>query len=675
MKEILQIKEQQMINGSYLVNEEGKNVFICPGEGLDYCIFNRSQMPEVLPERYSYLSFFIEYKGEDSLCLQLSFYTKSTESDIRMIFGILPHTRVRIPFDLSILDSQTLFPERSKGRLKMTVFGKPVRLNEIEEIRLQTTKRQEDCQFIIEEIAFNNEKEEWVSSSVLIDELGQWIPKNWKDKKKDREECNEFLRALYKKAEQKSVVESELFDRYGGYKKITLEKNGWFHIDKKNGRYWLADPDGNAFFSMGIDCIRPGVETRTDPVRMWMGDILETMKQLPEYEECFEQGHFLPGAEFFNFGIANMIAAFGSREWKKAWYKIILYYMKKWKMNTIGNWSDPEFIEFADMPYVIPLDRYAKNGFPSTQNKVFRDFPDVFAEEYKINALEYASALEPVKNDRNLIGFFMRNEPAWAFVYDLILAEEMLASEVRFESKKVLIQRLKDNYVTIGRLNESWKTNYLEFDDLYQPILNASEFSEKAKEDLKEFSEEMIERYVGIPAQAIREVDKNHLNLGMRYAYITDDSLLSGAKYFDVFSINSYQETPLEAVNYAGEHLHMPVIVGEFHHGALDRGLTAHGIRGVKTQEDRGKAYRYYVEQTLQSPYFLGSHYFQLNDQSCLGRFDGENYQIGFLDVCMQEYEEMCSQVQLCHEKMYSIALFEEEPSNDKGEDVPPIHY
>lgn len=116
-------------------------------------------------------------------------------------------------------------------------------------------------------------------------------------------------------------------------------------------------------------------------------------------------------------------------------------------------------------------------------------------------------------------------------------------------------------------------------------------------------------------------------------------------------------------------------MVGEFHQGALDVGLTAHGIRGVTNQEQRGCAYRYYLEQGLTHPHFLGAHYFQLNDQSCLGRFDGENYQIGLIDVCMQEYEAMTEAMRACHAGMYRVAAGEEAAWENVPEDIDPIHY
>lgn len=73
--------------------------------------------------------------------------------------------------------------------------------------------------------------------------------------------------------------------------------------------------------------------------------------------------------------------------------------------------------------------------------------------------------------------------------------------------------------------------------------------------------------------------------------------------------------------------------------------------------------------------HFLGAHYFQLNDQSCLGRFDGENYQIGLIDVCMQEYIDMTDSMKATHSRMYEVAMGDIEAFSEIPEDIEPIHY
>ncbi len=69
-------------------------------------------------------------------------------------------------------------------------------------------------------------------------------------------------------------------------------------------------------------------------------------------------------------------------------------------------------------------------------------------------------------------------------------------------------------------------------------------------------------------------------------------------------------------------------MIGEYHFGSLDVGLPASGLRRVRTQEDRGRAYRTYLENAAADPFCVGVHWFTLYDEPAIGRYDGENYNI-----------------------------------------------
>ena len=177
-----------------------------------------------------------------------------------------------------------------------------------------------------------------------------------------------------------------------------------------------------------------------------------------------------------------------------------------------------------------------------------------------------------------------------------------------------------------------------------QKILNAAintKISDKGVKILDEFSKVLIKEYIKVPATALKEIDKDHLNLGIRYAFISNDDLFEGKEYFDIFSINSYDDYCEKPVRRVFDKTKMPVMIGEFHFGALDAGLPATGIRAVTNQKERGKAINAYIENAKTLGCCVGAHYFQLNDQPYLGRYDGENYNIGLVDICCREYDDV----------------------------------
>ncbi len=112
-------------------------------------------------------------------------------------------------------------------------------------------------------------------------------------------------------------------------------------------------------------------------------------------------------------------------------------------------------------------------------------------------------------------------------------------------------------------------------------------------------------------------------------------------------------------------------MIGEFHWGALDRGLPGNGLRGVPSQEQRGVAYRRYIEAAAVNPDLVGAHYFLLNDEAVLGRFDGENWQIGLVDVCHLPYPEITQAARASHERLYAVRRGEVLPFAQDAIEVP----
>jgi hypothetical protein len=181
--------------------------------------------------------------------------------------------------------------------------------------------------------------------------------------------------------------------------------------------------------------------------------------------------------------------------------------------------------------------------------------------------------------------------------------------------------------------------------------------TKEALADLRQFSVSMVERYFRVLSGACRKADPNHLNLGMRWAGVPPEWAVEGMRTFDVFSINCYMDTlPSDRSERIEKMLNMPVMVGEWHFGAHDVGLPASGIGRTKDQASRARAYRVYLEDAAANPNCVGVHWFTLYDQSALGRFDGENYNIGFLDICHRAYEEIGAGAIASHERMYGVA-------------------
>src|SRR5579863_7022425 len=62
-----------------------------------------------------------------------------------------------------------------------------------------------------------------------------------------------------------STPAAPAYDPYGGWLQLTGTKTGYFHTQQIDGRWWLVTPDGNAFFSKGVDNVSYRPESSSSP--------------------------------------------------------------------------------------------------------------------------------------------------------------------------------------------------------------------------------------------------------------------------------------------------------------------------------------------------------------------------------------------------------------------------
>lgn len=600
----------------------------------------------------------------------ISFSTDPNEyyGGIWFKYGVLPQLRTRFVLPLSALDGGILFLERTPGRLKCVTCGRPIKLEDICKVTISAAPACDNTVIEIHDMFITDSEPDYpVEKKAMIDTLGQKKNTTWKGKTENESELIEFLQSeASKKLEEKSLFDDR--SQYGGWIKKRFDPTGYFALEHDGRRWWLKDPDGYAFFSVGIDCV--GIDGVCN-----VNGILQLCEEIPEYNNPGwtqyrnrQNQSDRPQRRRFTWHASNLYKAFGDK-WFDKWCDITDRRMNEWGFNTIACWSDKNYITRAKVPYVYLLGRY-----PHTEKMIFRDFPDVFSDEYKRNSELWAEPLKDVAGDKRVIGYFMSNEPMWAFVNNVNPAAMLLESDQDFVSKRYLINFIKEKYQEIEKLNEAWGKSFASFNDLYQAE-DTSKFNEIAIADLYEFSAKMIHEYIKVPALAAKANDPNHLNLGIRYAWLSSKMLASGSEYIDVYSFNCYSMDPTDTIERTIALVDKPVMIGEFHFGALDRGMDSTGLRGVASQEERGKAYRYYMEKAALHPYCLGAHYFTLNDQAYLGRDDGENYQIGIVDVCNKPYYEFLDGIIAANKVIYDIADGNIEPRSEKSIEAPTVAF
>jgi hypothetical protein len=296
-------------------------------------------------------------------------------------------------------------------------------------------------------------------------------------------------------------------------------------------------------------------------------------------------------------------------------------------------------------PYVCTIS-YSSKRLEGSQG-YWGKFFDVFDPSFR-QALRERLALEKGRaiDDPWCIGYFVHNEIAWGD--DVSLAVAALVSPAEQPAKKVFIDDLKAKYGSINKLNAAWATKHASWQALMQS--QKAPDKKKARADLTTFYTKTAETYFETIRDELKKVAPNQLYMGCRFAWVNDLAALAATKSCDIVSYNRYSYSVVE--HRLPDSIDMPMIIGEFHFGALDRGMFHTGLKKTTDQRDRAAKYKSYVQGALRNPYIVGTHWFQYKDQATTGRGDGENYQIGFIDICDKPYPEI---VRACREVGYDL--------------------
>ncbi len=447
-----------------------------------------------------------------------------------------------------------------------------------------------------------------------------------------------------------------------------------------DGKWYLVDPDGNAFISTGLANIRmTDTYTFTGESSTMPSDVRKSMFTEIPTNHRKEMGPVHSGpvkqGEGVSFYANNIDARHGGEE---AWQDITIKRMQDWGFTSLGNWTDSTFYAkaaAANMPYVA-------NGWvlhhETSENPVNRigtgywgPIADPFDPNFALAAKKMAAKIkeEVTGHEATLMGIFVDNEISWgnclngddAACYEQTLAA-MNTDASTSPAKAAFIWFLENGFgqsKTIEAFNTAWGTSFASWSNLSSAqnfVYSASMLA-----DLKSLNWQFANKYFEVVKQAIKAEFPNNLYLGARFADWgrTPETVDAAKVHADVVSFNIYKDSitsedwqsdVLEQI----EDLDFPAIIGEFHFGALDSGNFATGIVSANSQKDRGDKYITYMESVLANDNFVGAHWFQYLDSPVTGRaWDGENYNVGFVNVTDTPYSHLTDAARLINCELY----------------------
>jgi len=391
---------------------------------------------------------------------------------------------------------------------------------------------------------------------------------------------------------------------YGGRADRKAKATGFFRAERIDRRWWLVDPAGYLWYSVGCCSVRQNATAR---------------------------------------GVAARKKLFGtSRDWARATNRML------WDLgyNTLGCWS--RWGEFQDhrprLPYTTQsnfMSSYGKKRGGTYQKPGHTGYPGdcifVFDPEFETFCAAHAKRLlAATRDDRYLLGHFSDNE-----------------MPLRHDA---LDRYLKLPETDPGRMAaEAWvRTHRVRRGPKGYPA-----------EARRAFLTMLVERYLRIVSRAIRKADPNHLYLGCRFhgRDLREPAVWAACeKYVDVISVNYYGAwTPdAERMTNWAKWSRRPFVVTEWYAKGMDSRMSNISGAGwtVKTQADRGRFYQNFTLALLAHRACVGWHWFKYIDNDPTNRrADPSNRDSnkGIVSNTYEPYRDLAVRMQALNRRVYSL--------------------
>jgi hypothetical protein len=380
----------------------------------------------------------------------------------------------------------------------------------------------------------------------------------------------------------------------------------FFTVSEVNGTYWLVAPDGELFFSRGVNEITIGAKPQ-------------------EIDEN-------------NPGYSGLKQYSSLSDWTKNTLKRI----ESWGFNTLGPWTTREAIEVSTLPYTLALMTGEWVGAP------WEDMRSPTASRRIDRRLE---KLIRYRDDPRLIGYFIDNEVGW---WDETLFLVTVAKPSTDRLKRELWEMLNEAYqgdLSAFRKDFSVKPTPSSFQDLRGALSKVELVSGRRPVVVDEFVGFVADDYYRVLTEKVRQIDPNHLILCDRYAsYYSQPVVRAAGRYCDVISTNYNTFSASGWVSpFFFEGLHQlsgrPILVSEFYFSAMENrtgNLNSQGpFKVVASQSERATGAAEMAEYLARLPYVVGYHWFRFADDPPRGLKSGEDFNFGLVDTSDRPYQEV----------------------------------
>jgi len=466
-----------------------------------------------------------------------------------------------------------------------------------------------------------------------VDSFGQKLFGDWPGR---IETASDYLTHLEKELEwMNNTPRSSELSQYGGYMGAdAFDATGRFRVVKvnhggsPNAKWWLIDPYGYPFFSIGVTGVgtdggRRDVELedfsagspttwleRCHPNRTIDVHQLDCAESMNHYQEAVQFKHGFRDTSTFELGdTANFASRHGA---------MIQARMKTWGVNSLGAWTTYEII-------ARPVDEKiaTQSGVPVGSRSAYFLF---------VNTDMTVDLLNPAKTSDNSLRNHIKNKlfeartnlNAWlAFAGTTVKTDPycigvMIDNELESESRGIVDLAY-------------WRRYY--------------NFAKQAKDSI--LGAEMLyfsNKYAGWPETSHQALVQEFCDV-LVYNHYQNSVDVKKDQYDNARFAKAEERQTVD----------FPMLVGEFAFGSFEGTSTvATAAKHATNQEHRGRLARHYMNSALQSYNHIGVHQYRFTDQNIFGRPAGENFQNGMVSIQDQPYYDYINEIHRFTYGMYT---------------------
>ncbi|MGD1277302.1 MAG: hypothetical protein ABR964_08775 [Tepidisphaeraceae bacterium] len=389
----------------------------------------------------------------------------------------------------------------------------------------------------------------------------------------------------------------------------------WRLGQDRSGVWWFVSPDGRLEFLSNVTTVQP-----------------------------VQNSHERGGPHFVSRDWKGNADGEGSQAELESWAAATLQRVRDTGFKGLGAWCNSEFHRL-NVPMSQDLNLWTWIG-DGSKRFYSADWPELAEQAVR-------AQVTPLRDNKNLIGYFIDNELDWGdgfagpgAYFDHLSSDDPNRAQV--------VKVIRTLWPTLIEFNQAWGSGLVDWKQLDRWAALPREPEGTYRKLGTAWLSHLAEDYFRFTTSLIRRYDPNHLILGVRFKGDAPQEVVAASRdYTDAQSLNYY----VGDAKLDGDMFRMmyqssgqPIVISEYSFHSLDgrsgNADTVGFAAQVPDQRARAQGYRLMTTRLARVPYIVGADWFQWCDEPPGGRgSDGEDVNFGVVSINDQTYDPLADAI------------------------------